>query len=101
QAIYWEKTESEKWVWFWNTWDSHKGKLRLIEFLFHWPTYQDQKQFDETVTDLLKSRLWLWYVDYDKQKRAWGTPLRRHATDTEAAEMALIELKYTTTILTS
>jgi len=101
QAIYWEKTDSEKWIWFWKTWASHKRKLRLIEFLYHWPTYQDRKRFDETIKSLLDSRLELWYVDYDKEHHAYRAPQIHHATDAEAAEATQVELKYTMTLLTS
>ena len=101
QAVYWEKTDSEKWLWFWDVWRSHVKKIRLIEVLYHWPTYQDRKQFDETIAALVKSREWLWYVDYDKEHHAYRAPQIRHATEAEAAEAAQMELKYAVMILSS
>jgi AbiV family abortive infection protein len=104
QAVYWEKTDSKKWLWLWRTWDKHKPKLRLIELLFHWPSYlptHSPKRFDETIAFLSKSREAFWYVDYDQKKRAYQTPERWHETDAEAALSARAELEYTMTILRS
>ena len=94
QAIYWEKSDGEKWRWLWKAWDDHREKLRTIEYLVHWDGYKDKDEFHARIRTLLKSREWLWYVDFDPQARAFRSPVMRHNTDTEAGNAASLELRY-------
>ena len=94
QAIYWEKNDDEKWLWLWKAWDDHREKLRIVEYLVHWDSYQDKDEFRTRITTLLKSREWLWYVDFDPQARAFRSPVMRHNTEAEAENATSLELRY-------
>ncbi len=101
QAIYWDKDDQEKWDYFWQAWDNHKEKLRLVEYLYHWNTNEEQQRFHQNITVLLKSREWLWYVDFDPISRAYRAPQIRHISQQEAHEFTEVEMRYAEMLLGS
>ena len=93
-AVYGENA-SPQWEWLWEAFESHKEKVRTLEYEIHWPGYEDKEgardEFRRRVTLLLEQRENCLYVQFDSDKRQFVEP---DALFPKAEAFAVNELGY-------
>ena len=94
QAIAFNDNDKDKWKWFWNSFHRHKEKLRLLEYEFHWKSYQDREEFHRRIKSLMTRREESVYVQFDYRKNKFLTPKEISSFRTNIKSRAMVEFKY-------
>ena len=87
--------ESDKWKWFWSAFHDHREKIRILEYEFHWPSYQDKNKFDKRVHILKTQREESIYVQFDSNKKEFLCPEDFFRSREILSHYAINELSYT------
>ncbi len=94
QVALFKKDDRKKWEWFWKVFYNHKEKLKLLEWLLHWQSYEDKNEFDRRIDLLHKTREKSIYVDFDSKSNVFLTPYEIFSSQVNIEEIAKIELNY-------
>ena len=65
---------SAEWEWLWDAFESHKEKLRAVEYEIHWASYQDKEEFHRRINILQNQREHCLYVHFDAQANKFFRP---------------------------
>jgi AbiV family abortive infection protein len=94
QGVTYENKEKDKWKWLWKSFYDHREKIRILEYEFHWSSYEDKAEFERRVNLAREQRENATYVNFDYKQKRFILPEESLGGASEVERLARNELRY-------